>query len=154
VALGAALSSIRRLAEAAALRAILNGVMRGTSKPVVLAGDLNDGQYSNTLAILSGQPSFRLFAASTAGRRSDAGLYEGLAMQQLSGLGASYYTHDFRGVREAIDHVLVSEEFYAFSERRLWSFREMRFLNDHLDEPEEPASDHGLVRAAFDWNPA
>jgi hypothetical protein len=150
-ALGAALSSLRRVAEAAALRVILNGIMKGNDRPVVVVGDLNDGQHSNTLAILSGQPGFRLFAMHGAGKRSDTGLYGCVALQQLRSLGDVYYTHEFRDVREVIDHVMVSEQFYEFSERRHWGFRDMRILNDHLDEVSRAATDHGLVRAAFDW---
>ena len=41
-ALGAALSTIRRTAEAAALRIILNEVMRDTDVPVAVVGDFND----------------------------------------------------------------------------------------------------------------
>ena len=152
-ALGAAISSIRRVAEAAALRIILTERLAGTDTPAVVLGDLNDGQFSATLAILSGQPSFRLFAASTAARRSDVGLYTGVAMQQLRSLGDVYYTHEHRNVREVIDHVVVSEQFYDHSDKRLWTFREMRILNDHVDAVERATTDHGIVRAAFDWNP-
>jgi endonuclease/exonuclease/phosphatase family metal-dependent hydrolase len=150
-ALGAALSSIRRLAEGAALRIILNGLMKGSDRPVAVVGDLNDGQHSNTLAVLSGRPGFRLFAAHGAGKRSDTGLYSSVALQQLRSLGDVYYTHEHRDVREVIDHVLVSEQFYEFSERRHWGFRDMRILNDHLDLVTKAGTDHGLVRAAFDW---
>jgi endonuclease/exonuclease/phosphatase family metal-dependent hydrolase len=153
-ALGAALSTIRRLSEAAALRIILDRTMRETDRPTVVLGDLNDGQHTSTLAVLSGQPSFRLFAASTAAGRSDAGLYSGLAMQQMRSLGESYYTHEHRNVREVIDHVLVSEQFYGFSDKRVWAFQEMRILNDHVGDAEKSTTDHGLVRAAFDWLPA
>lgn len=152
-ALGAALSSIRRLSEAAALRIILDGVMRSTDHPVAVVGDLNDGQHANALAILSGRPGFRLFAASPGGTSSDTGLYNSLALQQLRSLGDVYYTYEFRNVREAIDHVLVSEQFYEFSRKRLWGFRDMRFLNDHINAATKEATDHGLVRAAFDWLP-
>jgi endonuclease/exonuclease/phosphatase family metal-dependent hydrolase len=150
-ALGAAISTIRRVAEAAALRIILTARLAGTDTPCVVLGDLNDGQYSATLAVLSGQPSFRLFAASTAGKRSDIGLYTGVAMQQLRSLGDVYYTYEHRNVREVIDHVLVSEQFYEHSEKRLWAFRELRVVNDHVDAPARATTDHGIVRAAFDW---
>lgn len=150
-ALGAAISTIRRVAEAAALRIILTERLAGTDTPCVVLGDLNDGQYSATLAILSGQPSFRLFAASRAGKRSDIGLYTRVAMQQLRSLGDVYYTYEHRNVREVIDHVLVSEQFYEHSEKRLWAFRELRVVNDHVDRPERATTDHGIIRAAFDW---
>lgn len=150
-ALGAAISTIRRVAEAAALRIILTGRLAGTDTPGVVLGDLNDGQFSATLAVLSGQPSFRLFSASTAARRSDAGLYTGVAMQQLRSLGDVYYTLEHRNVREVIDHVLVSEQFYEDSDKRLWAFRDLRILNDHIDAVTRETTDHGIVRAAFDW---
>lgn len=152
-ALGAALSAIRRLAEAAALRIILNGVMRDNDGPTVVLGDLNDGQYSNTVAILTDQPSFRVGALSTAAARNDDGLYPCVALQQLRSLGDVYYTHEFKNMREVLDHVLVSEQFYDHSSRRLWCFDGMRVLNDHLDEGAPEATDHGLVRARFRWAP-
>ncbi len=153
-ALGAAISTIRRTAEAAALRMILNETMTGTHTPTVLVGDLNDGQLSNTLMILSEQPSLRLYADSTAARRNDIGLYTAATLQQLRSLTDTYYTHDFKGVKEIIDHVMVSEQFYDHSEQRLWSFREMMVWNDHVEDDDPATSDHGVVRVAFDWNPA
>ncbi len=152
-ALGTALSTIRRIAEATALRIILDEAMRGNDRPVAVLGDLNDGQFSDTLAILSGQPSFRVAATSRAARHSDAGLYTGVQLQQLRSLGDVYYTHEYRNVREVIDHVLVSEQFYDWSDRRLWAFREMRFFNDHVPAEDRTRTDHGIVRAAFDWAP-
>jgi endonuclease/exonuclease/phosphatase family metal-dependent hydrolase len=153
-ALGAALSAIRRTAEATALRIVMTEAMRGNDTPAVLLGDLNDGQFSDVLAILTGQPSFRVYDRSTAGRRSDTGLYTGATLQQLRSLRDVLYTHEHRNVREIIDHVLVSEQFYDFSDMRLWSFRELTVLNDHVDGPERATSDHGLVRARFHWAPA
>lgn len=153
-ALGAALSSIRRVAEATALRIVMTKAMRGNDTPAVLLGDMNDGQFSDVLAILTGQPSFRVYDRSTAGRRSDAGLYTGATLQQLRSLRDVVYTHEHRNVREVIDHVLVSEQFYDFSDKRLWSFRDMTVLNDQLDGAPRLATDHGLLRARFDWAPA
>jgi predicted extracellular nuclease len=152
-ALGSAISTIRRIAEAAALRIVVDGVMRGGDRPAVVLGDLNDGTFSDVLAVLSGQPSFRVAATSTAGERSDTGLYTGVQLQQLRSLGDVYYTHEYRNVREVIDHVLVSEQFYDWSEKRLWAFREMRFFNDHVPAEDRERSDHGQVVARFEWEP-
>ena len=58
LALGAALSTIRRTAEATALRVLLTGVMKETKTPVIVLGDLNDGQHSNTVNILTEQPKY------------------------------------------------------------------------------------------------
>jgi endonuclease/exonuclease/phosphatase family metal-dependent hydrolase len=153
IALGGAISTIRRTAEAAALRIILNQVMTGNDVPTVVLGDLNDGQLSNTLDILTDQPSYRLYADSIAARSNDDGLYTVATLQQLRSLRDVYYTHDFKGVQEVIDHVLVSEQFSEHSDRRRWTFRDMRLWNDHIEDPDPASSDHGVVAARFDWNP-
>jgi exonuclease III len=153
-ALGTALSTIRRISEATALRIILDRAMTDNDRAVAVLGDLNDGQFSDVLAVLSGQPSFRVAATSTAARHSDKGLYTGVQLQQLRSLRDVYYTHEYRNVREVIDHVLVSEQFYDWSERRLWAFKEMRFFNDHVPAEDRTRSDHGQVVASFDWEPA
>ena len=57
-ALGAALSTIRRTAEAAALRFLLTEQMKGNDTAVVVLGDVNDGQHSNTVNILTEQPRY------------------------------------------------------------------------------------------------
>ena len=57
-AIGAALATIRRTAEAAALRFLLTEEMKKTDTPVIVLGDLNDGQHSNTLNILTEQPGY------------------------------------------------------------------------------------------------
>ena len=42
------MATIRRTAEATALRVLLTKAMKGTVTPVLVLGDLNDGQHSNT----------------------------------------------------------------------------------------------------------
>lgn len=154
-AIGAALSTIRRTAEATALRVILSKYMKANDVPTVVLGDLNDGQMSNTLNILSDQPSYRVYADSRSARRNDDGLYSAVTMQQLRTLDNVLYTHVFKGAREVLDHVLVSEQFYEHSDRRRWAFQELKVWNDHVEEEhDESSSDHGVVRAKFDWWPA
>ena len=156
-----AVSHIRRVMEAGALRAILDDVMKPEDEdalsPTVVIGDLNDDSLSVTTELISGQPGYRLFTKSTAGSRADKGLYSVERLQQFRSLRHVYYTHVFRNKRESLDHILVSEEFYDFSRKRRWSFREMEVINDHLNreafEDQLGASDHGIVRARFDWNP-
>jgi len=154
-ALGSALSTIRRTAEAAALRMVVNTAMASTATPVVVMGDINDGQLSNTVNILSDQPKYRLFAASGVGRRSSNGLYLTATMQEYRSLRDVYYTHIYQGIRESLDHVLVSQHFYDYSANRVWTFNEMRLFNDHLDDKDEAShvSDHAIVKATFDYNP-
>ncbi len=155
-ALGSALSTIRRTAEAAALRMVVNTAMSSPAIPIVVMGDVNDGQLSNTVNILSDQPKYRLFAASRVGSRSSNGLYLAATMQEYRSLRDVYYTHIWQGIRESLDHVLVSQHFYDYSANRLWSFNEMRVFNDHLDDGKEAkhVSDHAIVKATFDYNPS
>ena len=152
-ALGSALSTIRRTAEAAALRILLNKVMKKTDTPVVVLGDLNDAQLSVTTSIITGEPKYRLFASSQAGRRNDKGLYSAATLQEYRSLRDVYYTYIHNGKRESLDHILVSEQFYDYSLRRIWTFREMRLFNDFLDDVDDATSDHALITARFDYRP-
>jgi exonuclease III len=153
-AIGSALSTIRRTAEAAGLRVLLNQDMRDTDTPVVVMGDLNDDQLGVITSIVTEQPRYRLFLASRVGHRSDRGLYSVATLQEYRSLRDVYYTYIYKGQRESLDHILVSEQFYDHSSNRVWSFKEMRILNDHLDDADPSTSDHGPVIATFDYKPA
>lgn len=155
-ALGSALSTIRRTAEAAALRLLLNELLNTENAAVVL-GDLNDGHRSVTTELISGPHRYRLFAKSAAGGQASRGLYATASLQQLRSLRDVYYTYIHEGAHESLDHILVSQHFYDYSSSRVWSFREMRLLNDDLDHPNRAdlfASDHAPVVATFDYNTA
>lgn len=151
-------SHVRRMVEAGALRAILNDTMRRNDKPVVVIGDLNDATTSVSTELLTGNPGYRFFAKSTAGTKSDTGLYTVEKLQQLRSFRHVYYTYIFKNQMESLDHILVSDSFYDHSSIRKWSFREMRMLNDHLTTSEAERrrlgyNDHGIIVARFDWNP-
>lgn len=153
-ALGGALSTIRRTAEAAALRMILTKEMKNTDKPVVVIGDLNDGQHSNTLNIMTGQPRFLTALAEGGG---DIDLYTAQTLQQYRSQTDVYYTHIFQDTRESLDHILVSQEFYDNSRKRIWAFDGLTIANDHLNDDghaENGTGDHGVVRAMFKYMPA
>src|SRR5919106_4707040 len=148
-ALGAALATIRRTAEATALRILLTEAMKGTVTPVLVLGDLNDGQHSNTINILTEQPRY-LVGESRGG--VDTGLYTAQTLQEYRDTRDVYYTHVHNDLRESLDHVLVSEQFYDNSRRRLWLFDGLIINNDHLNEEshrETGTGDHGLVRVDF-----
>ena len=154
-AIGAAISTIRRTAEATALRLILTERMKGTDTPVMVMGDLNDAQHSNTLNILTGQPNYLLSGLSEGG--SDVDLYAVGTLQAYRSHRDVYYTHVFNKTRESLDHILVSQEFYDNSRKRIWAFKGMEIANDHLnsdDHKESGSSDHGIVRATFEYRPA
>ena len=154
-AIGSAISTIRRTAEATALRLILTERMKGTDTPVVVMGDLNDSQHSNTLNIITGQPNYLLSGLSQGG--SDVDLYSVGTLQEYRSQRDVYYTHVFNKTRESLDHILVSQEFYDNSRNRLWAFKGMEITNDHLnsdDHKETGSSDHGIVCATFEYRPA
>ena len=154
LAIGAAISTIRRTAEATALRVLLTGVMKGTTTPVIVIGDVNDGQHSNTVNILTEQPRY-LVGRSTGG--VDNGLYTAQTLQEYRDTRDVYYTHVHNDLRESLDHILVSEQFYDNSERRMWLFDGLIINNDHLNDEDHKATgtgDHGVVRVGFTWAPA
>ena len=144
--IGSALSTIRRTAEAAGLRWILTNTMKKTRTPTVVVGDLNDDPRSNTLAILTQQPS--LSPSATGG---DDALYSTLQLQQLSSFRDVFYTHEYNRLRDTLDHILVSEEFFSGSHNHYWSLRDVRIWNDFIDDERKTTSDHGLIRARFKW---
>ncbi|MDQ8020683.1 MAG: hypothetical protein REI94_02515 [Moraxellaceae bacterium] len=153
-ALGAALSTIRRTAEATALRFILTEQMKNTDTPVIVIGDINDGQHSNTANILTEQPRF-LVGDSVGG--GDVALYTAQTLQEYRDTRDVYYTHVHQDVRESLDHILVSRELYDNSDNRIWLFDGLAINNDHLnfeDHKADGSTDHGVVRALFKYKPA
>ncbi|WP_144640558.1 endonuclease/exonuclease/phosphatase family protein [Bordetella genomosp. 13] len=153
-ALGNALSTIRRTAEAAALRYLLTEQMKQTDIPVVVLGDINDDQHSNTANILTGQPRY-LMGDSLGG--GDVALYTAQTLQEYRDTRDVYYTHVFQDQRESLDQILVSQEFYDHSRKRIWMFDGMVVNNDHLNFDNHKTSgtnDHGIIRATFRYRPA
>ena len=152
-ALGSAVSTIRRTAEATAVRVLLTDVMKGTQTPVLVLGDLNDGQHSNTIDIMTETPRY-LVGESRGG--ADVGLYTAQTLQEYRDTRDVYYTHVFEDLRESLDHVLVSEQFYDHSLRRQWLFDGLVINNDHLNDEDHRATgttDHGVVKVSFKWQP-
>src|SRR5215204_1766334 len=152
-ALGSALATIRRTAEATALRIVLTQVMKGTVTPVLVLGDLNDGQHSNTVNIITAQPRY-LVGESRGG--VDIGLYTAQTLQEYRDTRDVYYTHVHNDLRESLDHVLVSEQLYDHSRRRPWLSDGLIINNDHLNEDDHRGTgtgDHGLVCVSFKYRP-
>jgi hypothetical protein len=151
--LGSSLSTIRRTAEAAALRFILTEAMKGNDNPVIVLGDINDGEFSNTANILTEQPKY-LVGDSVGG--GDTALYTAQTLQEYRDTRDVYYTHVFQDIRESLDHILVSQEFYDNSKKRLWLFDGLVINNDHLNFDDHKVSgtnDHGIIRARFIHKP-
>ncbi|MDH4442146.1 MAG: endonuclease/exonuclease/phosphatase family protein [Rhizobium sp.] len=153
-AVGSALSTIRRTAEATALKMIVTNRIKASDIPAIVVGDVNDGDLSNTINILTGQPRY-LMGLSLGG--GDADLYTAQTLQQYRSTRDVYYTHIFQNIRESLDQILVSQEFYDNSRKRLWAFDGMDIANDHLnteDHRADGSNDHGIVRARFRYAPA
>ncbi|HKY02301.1 MAG TPA: endonuclease/exonuclease/phosphatase family protein [Burkholderiales bacterium] len=153
IGLGSALSTIRRTAEAAALRFLLTEQMKGNNTPVIVLGDINDGQQSNTANILTDQPQY-LVGDSIGG--GDTALYTAQTLQEYRDTRDVYYTHVHQDMRESLDHILVSQEFYDNSRQRLWLFCGLTINNDHLnfdDHKTAGTNDHGIIRALFKYKP-
>lgn len=170
-AIGQALASIRRTAEAAALRVVLNESMLGNDIPHVLMGDLNNGSLSVSTGILTGDPRYKLIETSRTvkGKRADKGMYSVETLMHYRTQGHTNYSHIYQNKLEMLDHILVSEEFYDHSEQREWSFRYAEVFNDFLTLPHKRSevekimattdpkfawpTDHGIARAYFEHNP-
>ena len=151
--LGSAQSTIRRTAEAAALRYLLNESMKGNDTPVIVLGDINDGQHSNTANILTEQPRYLVGDSEGGG---DVALYTAQTLQEYRDTRDVYYTHIHQDIRESLDHILVSQEFYDNSRKRIWLFDGLVINNDHLNFEDHKGlgtTDHGIVRAAFRYRP-
>ena len=132
---------------------ILTQRMKDSDTPVILLGDFNDAQHSNSLNILTEQPKY-LMAGQKGG--GDAALYSVGTLQEYRSLRDVYYTHIHNNTRESLDHILVSQELYDQSKKRLWAFKGMEISNDHLnrdDHKESGSTDHGIVRATFEYRP-
>jgi len=152
--LGYAISTIRRTAEAAALRMLIIEEIKHNDSPLIVIGDLNDSQLSNTLNVLTGQPNYLLSGLSQGG--SDTGLYSVGTLQEYRSLRDVYYTHIYQNIRESLDHILVSQEFYDNSRKRVWAYEGTEIINDHLnnnDHKNKGTSDHGIVKSTFEYNP-
>ncbi len=145
-AVGSTVSTIRKTAEAAALRCILTEKMKGTNNPTVVIGDLNDDPRSNTLALLTEQPRL---GAYTGGR--DAELYSTLQLEKLKSFRDAYYTHDFNNIKNALDQVLVSEEFFESSNDAKWKHQQTQIWNDHKQDNLKYTNDHGIIKASFKY---
>ena len=165
-AIGSALSLITRAAEAAGIRLLVSRLQRddpadnGPGEPVIVIGDLNASQHSVPLNILTTQPRYRLDQGTRVGRSSKWGMYSVATLQELRSLRDVYFTYIFEGFRDSLDHILLTQHFYDYSDHRVWTFEQSTILNDHLPEAkpgsdhEVEFSDHGIVRASFNYNPA
>ncbi len=157
--LGLVLSTARRTAEAGALRVYLEQATLPAARPLVVMGDINDSLGSGVHAILTGDPPRQPDTKVPQSARPEAALYPVSAFADARGPASLRATYVFEGRYDALDHIFVSTHFHPHARARQWGFRDLRVLNDHIDERDgdEAArilSDHGALAATFTWDPA
>lgn len=153
--LGSALATLRRTAEAAALRWLLTERMRADPAPVVVMGDLNDDRQSTTLSLIGQQPALLQHPDRRGG--SATALYATELMEGRRTLRDVSYTYVHEDEHCSLDHILVSQAFYDRARARLWRFEGLKVYNDHLNLGEHGrlgTPDHGIVKACFAYDPA
>jgi endonuclease/exonuclease/phosphatase family metal-dependent hydrolase len=151
-------SLIRRGAEAAALRSIVEHLAAAAPAPLIVAGDFNDEMGAVTTRIVAepkpsaaGEPAFPLFDVFALEQRS-------LAVG--SGRPAPYTVLD-GGIAGRIDHLLVSAHFLPTSNGAIGRVTAVETFSDHLLERHRPATggsarfervyaDHAAVCATFE----
>ena len=173
-AMGAMRAGLRRMAEAWVLRReVVAELNRG--RPVIVLGDLNDGEHAVSSEIISGERPFRNYSWM---RRHDArGPDERYSAQEAEAIRGAVeavkltsaealfvrrslrdmvYTSAFGGVFQSIDQILLSQHFIPDSPLQIAEMLYFSSLNDHITDgshPEAPynklASDHGQIMAHF-----
>jgi len=141
---GSAISTIRRTAEATALRMMLVDQMKGENTPTVVLGDLNDDPNSNTVNLMTDQPTM-----TKNSKGSTDALYSTLFLQQMQSFRDVFYTHEYKNHKGVLDHILVSEEFFDHSRVSKWNHKETLIWNDHIEDDDPYTSDHGIVKSTF-----
>jgi endonuclease/exonuclease/phosphatase family metal-dependent hydrolase len=151
--IGRALAGMRRLAEAAVLRLLVNRQLAQTTDAVIVAGDCNDRLPGNVLDVLKGDTRFRRSSKNRSGRRADWGLYHLLdlaADQKLCDPKQNDYI-TFSGDDEqlALDHLLFSWHFHSRAADCRWQLQSWQLNIKHLGSGKPHVSDHAMVIACF-----
>lgn len=176
--LGSLRAGLRRMAEAWVLRGlVLEELRRG--RPVMVLGDLNDGEHAVSTEIITGETPFKNYAWM---RRHDAqkqnDRYSREEAEQIAediesvrlhsaeklfvrkSLRDMVYTSAFGGNYESIDQIMLSRHFHPEFEGRIGELDYFTALNDHITDashPEAPynklASDHGQIMAHIRMRP-
>jgi endonuclease/exonuclease/phosphatase family metal-dependent hydrolase len=142
-----------RAAEAVTLRAHLSGVLHGagTTLPVLLAGDLNDGIEAATTQLLQGPPGSELETAAFA--HPDHGDGQRMWNLALRIPAEQRFSRVFRGRRELIDHVFASRMLLSPLPTVTTTAAGPAALRSITEDPREevgkPGSDHAAVVATF-----
>lgn len=170
--LGSLRAGLRRMAEAWVLRGlILQELNQG--HPVMVLGDMNDGEDAVSTEIITGEAPFKNYSwmrrhdATQANQRYSkpdaAQIMESVESVRLhsaeklfvrKSLRDMVYTAAFGGNFQSIDQIFMSRHFHPDHADRIGEMEYFSVLNDHLTDgshPEAPynklASDHGQIMA-------
>ena len=170
--LGFLRAGLRRMAEAWMLRKlVLEELDKG--RPVIVLGDLNDGDSAVATEIITGEAPFINYAwmdrhdATAENERYSAEearqireSVERVRLQSAERLFVrkssrdTIYTTAYGGVYESFDQILLSRHFHPDYDKRIGEMEYFSAFNDHLTDgahPEAPynklVSDHGQVMA-------
>jgi endonuclease/exonuclease/phosphatase family metal-dependent hydrolase len=150
-----------RAAESVALRKLVIDATQGTKTPVILFGDLNDDLNAVTTQIIAGEEPY--WKAATAQKRPDWDrlLYSVHDLEMAQSYRDVSYSHIYNGRYELLDHVFVSEEFYAGNPSGVARVLNTRIFNDHISDERRRAfdagrgaarrSDHGVPVTEIAW---
>ncbi|MBC7973020.1 MAG: endonuclease/exonuclease/phosphatase family protein [Verrucomicrobia bacterium] len=153
---GQARALIQRAAEVTALRVLLLEALQNRKQPVIVLGDVNDGGLAVTTQIIAGEPPWHKLKLEQRQKSWDVQLYRVQDIQTRQSYGNFYYTHIHNGHHEALDQIMVSQEFVAEHPGRVGHVTSVSVFNDHLvdetlthDGIEPWQSDHGQVVASI-----
>lgn len=148
--IGRALAGVRRLAEAAVIRLLVNRILSQSGDAVIIAGDFNDRFPSNVGDVLTGDRRFRSSAKNRSGRRANWGMYHALHLlapgEQAGFDYATFYADD---EVLALDHLLFSWHFCHQAADHRWNLQNLRVESRHLGSGKPYVSDHAFVLAEF-----
>lgn len=141
-------SLLMRAAEAAALRRFVVTLAQGRQRPLVVAGDFNDGPLSVTSQLVAATQ-----AVAYDREARDTALFHAADLQTEPGLRHDRpYSHVYQGWPELLDQVWVSEEFDPRSRFAVGEVRRVEVFNDHLLEGRDGTrSDHGFLRVLLQF---
>ncbi len=171
-AIGSLRAALRRMAEAVVLRQLVVAAL-DAGEPVIVLGDLNDGESAVSSEIISGERPFRNYAwmrrhdakranerysdeenAQIRGRIDALRLYSAERLFVRRSLRDMVYTSAFGGVYQSIDQILMSRHFHPDNPARIAEMDYFSTFNDHITDgshAEAPynklASDHGQIMA-------
>ncbi len=157
IAKGQARSLMLRAAEAIALRVLMLELLEDRDYPVMLLGDLNDGNPAVTSRIISGEPPHRRLEHDFKREIWDVLLYHAKDIQARQSYDDYIYTHLHNGHYECLDHIMVSQEFVSQNPERIGNVIYVSVFNDHLldetlsdEHMPKWQSDHGQLVAAIE----